>query len=78
MKRHYKKFNPTVLENAGVWPPIPEHFKPAFLIGKNAIRATVQIELNAVFSNEREIPRLKETMRLALWQAAVHGTDKTE
>ena len=66
------------IPDTAVFPPIPENFKPVFLVGRNAIKATVSIELNAVFKDASEVPRLKEQLRLALWHAAVAGTDKLE
>jgi len=61
-----------------VFPPVPKSFKPNFLIGKNAIKASVTLELNAIFNNDREIPSLKEALRISLWLATVSGTDKIE
>jgi hypothetical protein len=72
-----KSANIKIPESA-IFPPIPKHFKPIFLIGKNSIKASVEVELNAVFKDHRELLPLKEAMRLALWNAIIQGSDKLE
>jgi hypothetical protein len=59
------------IPESAVFPPMPKTFKPVFLVGNSSIKASVTLELNAVFNDRREIENLKQMMKLALWHAVM-------